>query len=454
MDAIARFAEHVVETRFEILPDEAVSAAETFVLDTVGVGIGGSSGPKAGELALLQAEPAPGSPAAHVWSHGRRVAPEAAAMCNAYQVHNSEFDCLHEEAVAHVMSAVVPVALAEAERSGGIDGRRFIEAVVVGVDVASNLGIASASGLRFFRPATVGAFGATAALAKLRGFDAARTVNAFSLAYGQLCGTMQAHEEGSMLLAMQMGFNARNAVIACDLAGIGVTGPQNVLEGRFGYFTLYEDGGNPKAQVETLGQIWRVRELAHKPFPSGRATHGVVDGCLVLRDKHGIETDQIDGLVARVPALVNQLVGRQPRPDMDTNYARLCARYVAARALIHGTVGFQDFNPQAYRDAASQELAQRIAVEVSDEVNPHLLVPISVEMRLKDGSAHRVTLDEVYGAPGRPMTRESQLSKFRANAAAAANPLPAERTDALIGTISDLRNVEDVGRIASMLAAV
>ena len=255
-----------------------------------------------------------------------------------------------------------------------------------------------------------------------------------------------------MLLAMQMGFNARNAVIACDLAGIGVTGPRNVLEGRFGYYTLYEDGGDPKAQAETLGQVWRVTELAHKPFPSGRATHGVVDGCLVLRDKHGIDLDQIDEIVASVPGLVNQLVGRPPRPDMDTNYARLCARYVAARALIHGTVGFEDFNPQAYQDAVSQDLARRIAVQVSDEANPHLLVPISVEMRLKDGSTHRLKLDEVYGAPGRPMTRESQLAKFRANAEAAAKPLAPERVEALIETLSGLRNVEDVARIASMLA--
>ena len=452
MDAIARFAEHVAETRFEALPHEAVTAAETFVLDTIGVGIGGSSGPKAEELARLQAEPAPGAPAAYVWSHARRVAPEAAAMCNAYQVHNSEYDCLHEEAVAHVMSAVVPAAIAEAERSGGIDGRRFIEAVVVGVDVASNLGIASASGLRFFRPATVGAFGATAALAKLRGFAAARTVNAFSLAYGQLCGTMQAHEEGSMLLAMQMGFNARNAVIACDLAGIGVTGPQNILEGRFGYFTLYEGGGNPTAQAETLGRTWRVTELAHKPFPSGRATHGIVDGCLVLREQHDIDPGQIESVVARVPALVFQLVGRPPRVDMDTNYARLCARYVAARALIRGTVGFEDFEAEAYGDVASQRLAERISVEISDDENPHLLIPLTVEMRLNDGTVHSLRLDEVYGAMGRPMTRESQLAKFRANAEAAARPMPTERVDALIDVLGKLRKLDDVQRIAEMLA--
>ena len=453
MDAIVRFAEHVSTTRFEALPEAAVAAAETFVLDTIGVGIGGSSGPKAGELAALQGEPAVGAAGAHVWAHGRRVSPEAAAMCNAYQVHNSEFDCLHEEAVAHVMSAVVPAAMAEVERSGGIDGRRFIEAVVVGVDVAANLGIASASGLRFFRPATVGAFGAVAAVARLREYDAGRTVNALSIAYGQLCGTMQAHEEGSMLLAMQMGFNARNAVIACDLAGIGVTGPQNILEGRFGYFTLFEEGGDPQAAAETLGRVWRITELAHKPFPSGRATHGIVDACLVLKDENAVAIDEIDSITARVPALVHQLVGRVAHADMDTNYARLSARYVAARALMRGTVGFEDFNSETYGDAATLALAARLSVEVADDFDPHLLVPVAVEMRLKDGRVHRLRLDEVYGAPGRAMSRESQLAKFRANAAAAARVMPGERVEALIETLSDLRNVACVGKIAAMLAA-
>ena len=451
MDAIARFADHVMTTDFDTLPEAVVVAAETFVLDTIGVGLGGSSGPKAVELAELQGEAAAGSVGAHVWSHGRRVAPAAAALCNAYQVHNSEFDCVHEEAVAHVLSAIVPALMTEVEGAGGISGRRFIEAVVVGADVAANLGVASHSGLRFFRPATVGAFGAAAALAKVRGFDAGQTVNALSIAYGQLCGTMQAHEEGSMLLAMQMGFNARNAVVACDLAGIGVTGPQNVLEGRFGYFTLFEDGGDPQAQADTLGKVWRITEIAHKPFPSGRATHGVVDGCLSLSEEHGITVDEIAAVTAKVPALVHQLVGRRPRADMDTNYARLCAAYVAARAMMRGTVGFEDFNAEAYRDGDSLALAERITVEIAGDENPHLLVPIAIEMRLRDGTVHRVKLDEVYGAPGRAMSRDAQLAKFRINAANAIQPVPGDRVEVLIGLLSDLRNVDDVRDIAGLL---
>ena len=449
MDAIASFAEHVAALRFEDLPRSAVEAAETFVLDTIGVGIGGSSGPMARELAELQ-EPSPGG--VHVWSLGQRVSPPAAAMCNAYQVHNSEFDCLHEAAVAHVMSAVVPAAMAHAERTGGIDGRQFITAVVAGVDVASNLGIAATSGLRFFRPATVGAFGATAALGKLMGFDADRLVHAFSLAYGQLCGTMQAHEEGSMLLAMQMGFNARNAVVACDLAAAGFTGPQNVLEGRFGYYRLFETG-NPGAVTATLGQNWRVEELAHKPFPSGRATHGIVDGCLELRAQHDIDWRRIERVTARVPALVHQLVGRAPNATMGTNYARLCAAYVAARALISGDVAFEDFSDAAYRDEPTQLLASRIAVLVGDVPDENALSPVNIDIVLADGKMHSLELDDVYGAPAKPMSRESQLAKFRKNCAAAAYPVDAASVEQLIERLSTLRTEPDVAKLVHLTMA-
>jgi len=453
MDAIVRFAEHAASVRYEDLPGDTVSAAETFILDTVGVGFGGSSGPMAGELAACQAVAPAGEKGARVWSHGRRVGPAAAALCNAYQVHNAEFDCLHEGAVAHVMSAVVPAAMAEAEAVGRVDGRRFIAAVAAGVDIASNIGLASASGLRFFRPATVGAFGAAAAVGNLRGFDRERMVNALSFAYGQLCGTMQAHEEGSMLLAMQVGFNARNGVVACDLAGAGFSGPLNVLEGRFGFYRLFEAGGDPQAAAATLGEVWRVMELAHKPFPSGRATHGLVDACLELARRHGIRAEAIASIEARAPALISQLVGRPPRPDMDTNYARLCARYVAARALLAGTVALDDFTPEACRDETSQRLAAKIAILVREDCDPHKLVPIGVTVEMEDGARHEIELAEVYGAPGRPMSREAQLEKFRANCRAAARPLAQDAVERLITTLSNLRDVDDVGiSVADVLA--
>jgi len=446
MDAIDQFAHHVAETRSEDIPGVAVSAAETLILDTIGVGIGGSAGPKARDLADVQDQFGKGTDA-HVWSLGKRLPASAAALCNAYQIHNSEYDCVHEEAVAHVLSAVVPAALAHAERVGGIDGQSFIDAVILGVDVAANLGVAATSGLRFFRPATVGAFGATAALGRLMGMDANQLRHAFSLSYGQLCGTMQAHEEGSMLLAMQMGFNARNAVIATDLAAAGFTGPAEVLEGRFGYFNLIETSGTPAEAAATLGNIWRITEVAHKPFPSGRATHGVIDGCLELRERHNIQTADVASIEAVVPPLVHQLVGRPPRLTMDVNYARLCAAYVAARALLSGTITPADFEPDAYADPATQALAQLATIMVDPQAGPNALTPVSLTIRMTDGAVHSTRLDAVYGSPAKPMPREAQLMKFRTNTVAALLPLGATRVNRLIGYLERLRELDDVAKL-------
>ena len=75
---------------------------------------------------------------------------------------------------------------------------------------------------------------------------------------------------------------------------------------------------------------------------------------------------------------------------MSINYARLCARYLAARALLRGGIGFEDFTPQAYCDAQTQGLARRIAIEVRDAGDPNALTPIEVEIGLQDGARHTV----------------------------------------------------------------
>jgi aconitate decarboxylase len=451
MDAIGAFADHVVATRFTDLPADALRAAKVFILDTLGVGLAGSTGPMARELAAASAAWGEGAEV-RIWGLGISRPAAAAALCNAYQAHNSEFDCVHEEAVVHAMSAVLPVAIAGAERAKSLSGSDLITAVTLGVDVAAGLGVAATTGLRFFRPATAGALGATAALGKLMGLDRPAMINAFSVAYAQLCGTMQAHTEGSALLALQMGFAARNAVVACDLAARGFDGPKNVLEGPFGYFKLFEPEGAPARVVPDLGRRWFIAELAHKPFPSGRATHGIVEACLALRRAHRLDPDTIERVTAHVPPMVHHLVGRPPREEMQTNYARLCAPYVAACALRRDGVRLADFTPAAYRDGATQALARRVSLEVRDAGNPNALSPVEVEIVLRDGSRHTARIETVYGNPKKPLSRADHLAKFRSNCAAAAHPLPPGNVERLIERVDRLEEVADVIELMDLLA--
>ncbi len=449
-DSIHAFADHVIGTGFDDLPAPAVKAAKTFILDGFGVGLVGSAGPWVGPL--IESMQAQGrGDAARVWVHGNRLPAAAAAMCNAYQMHNSEFDCVHEGAVVHAMTVPLAAAMAEAERTGTVSGRSLITAAALGVDVAAHLGVASQAPLRFFRPATAGAFGAVAALGKLRGFDRDTLVNAFGTVVAQLSGTMQAHVDGGMMLAMQMGFNARNAVVACDMAERGLATPAAVLEGEFGYFRLFEGDYDLSPCLDLLGKTWRITEVAHKPFPSGRATHGVLDGLLTLQREHGIGADEIDQVVCRVPPLTRSLVGRPIKDVMEVNYARLSAPYVLASALIGQGLGVADFRPEALGEEVRLALGRRIAIEADDNPDKNALTPVTVTVALKGGAVHEITMEVVYGNPAKPMTRDAHLDKFRRNWSLAARPLTEGGAERLIDLVDGLEDVADVAELVDLM---
>ena len=211
-------------------PLPAVHAAKVFILDSLGVGIAGSS--VDGATGLLATARTWGSNAeAQVWGRSARLSAPAAAFINAWQMHNQEFDCLHEGAVVHALATSLPAALAAGERRGGLDGKTLITAVAVGADIAAGLGLASRAGFRFFRPATAGGFGAVAAAACVLGLDQATVEAAFAWQLAQASGTMQAHVEGSPILPVQVAFNARAALQSCELAQLGFTPAQQVFEG-------------------------------------------------------------------------------------------------------------------------------------------------------------------------------------------------------------------------------
>jgi len=300
MDAIEPLGRHALLTAWEDLPEPAQRATKVFLLDSLGVGVAGSRGPLA--EALIAAHAGPGE--ARVLGRTVRLPAPAAALVNAYQVHCIEFDCIHDQAVVHPVTVLLGAALATIDSlPRAVPGRELLAAVALGVDVACRLGVASRAQMRFFRPGTAGAFAATAAAGRLAGLDQERLHDAMGITLAQLCGTMQAHTEGSALLPVQAGFTARNAVVACTLAAHGVPGPRQVLDGPYGYFALFEGEHDAAEVVRDLGRRFAIAEVSHKPFPSGRATHGIVDATLELVREHGFAASEVRAVHARVPPL-------------------------------------------------------------------------------------------------------------------------------------------------------
>lgn len=457
MDAIHTLCAHVIETRYSDLPHAAVDAAKRFVLDSLGVGLYGSNGPFADALVGAQRTFGEAAECRILGRAGRYPAPSA-AMCNAYQIHNGEYDCVHEAAVVHPMAVLLGAVCAYIDREAvlarrSVSGQELIAAVALGVDVAGHLGVACRSPLRFFRPATVGAFAATSALGKLAGFDRASLSDAMGIVYAQLCGTMQPHTEGSPLLAMQIGFNARNAIVALDMAAAGIPGLRDTLEGPFGFYANFE-GENALAQVlQDVGRVWRITEVAHKPFPSGRATHGIVEACLSLKRRHGFDARDVAHVEARVPPLTLRLVGRHVMPQMEVNYARLSGPYVAARALLNGSLSGDDFTAAARTDHQTLALGERINVVSDDNPDPNALCPVTVVVTLNSGAVEQMTLATIYGHPSKPMARDAYLAKFRSNWRASREALAGEDCARAIALLETLEAVDDVCDVLQLFSA-
>lgn len=453
-DAIEAFADHVVATPFEAIPADALRAAKTYLLDSLGVGVAGTRASYVDEWISGYRDAVPG-PGGRIWGLGGSLPTPAAAAINGFLIHNSEYDCVHEGAVLHPMATLLSALTAEMEARAAAgrptDGKALLRAIVLGVDVSTSIGNAVTTGLKFFRPATAGGFGATAAIGAMAGLDRETLLDAFGLYYAQAGGTMQAHTEGLALLAMQAGFCSRNAVVAVRMAEQGIPGTRGTLEGPYGYLRLMEDAYDREALLGGLGKVWRITEVAHKPFPSGRATHGLLDGLSGLIAEHGISADAVERVEGAVPPLTQRLIGRPVKPGMTANYARLSGPFTAARMLLTGKLDLTDFTDEALADPATLDLGARVSVEADGNPDPNAFSPVTVTVVLKDGGRLQRHVDMVYGSPAKPMSREAHLAKFRANIAHGRGGLPSLNAEKLISLVDGLEGVEDTRALIDLI---
>lgn len=421
-DPIERLLDLVLDTRYEDLPAPAIEAGKIFFLDTVGVACAGRMAPKMDDL--VQAAQRWGSAidgGAALWNTGQRAPAPVAAMINGYQCHALEYDCVYEPGVILPTPPLFAALLTKAEelaaQGRAPSGRELLRAFIVGLEVSCTLAAATRSEMFFFRPATTGVFSALAAVNCLDPLPREQLRQAFGIGYSQVCGSMQAHEEGSMMLAMQMGFAARNAVLAHDMARVGITAPVQVLGGRFGFFHNYEHGGDIADAFSRIGAPWKVTQLSHKPFPSGRVTHGVIHTLRGLRQALGLNADnalqRVRSIHVELPPLGMRLVGRPMVHQPTPNYARLCVPYVAAAELLFGGVDPTSFTPEHLNDDAVHTLACRVQTAEKAHPNPNAFYPQTLRLALDDGQCIEREIAFAWGHPNLPLSPTEREDKFR-----------------------------------------
>ena len=385
------------------LPAATRANAERLLGDTLMGGAAAVGAPGEPEiLATARAFGAGGE--ARLLGTGERLPAPSAAFVNGYRIHCLEWDAVHEPAVCHAMSVVTAALGAAIDRRGGCDPDEALAALCVGVDVASGLGLSVDSGLTFFRPATAGIMGAALALARIEGAPAAE---ALGLAYSSAAGTMQAHVEGSPTLPFQIANAARAAIAACDLAKTGFHAPVDVLEGPFGYYTLF-DQGDLARYTGDLGKVWRIDEISVKPFPSGRASHAALGKLQEL----ALDPSDVARIELACPPLIRRLVARPYKQEMTPAYARLCLQWLSALMLTDGRIDPRRFTPEQMADPALADLAQRFALVPDANENPNALYPQVLTVTHTDGSTREHRIDHTLGSPDNPLDAKGEAGKY------------------------------------------
>ncbi|MEP3226203.1 MAG: MmgE/PrpD family protein [Parasphingorhabdus sp.] len=339
-----------------------------------------------------------------------RLPTPSAAWFNGFAIHCLEWDAVHEPAVVHAMSVVVAALLASADRTDDCDEDAFLMALAVGVDIASGMGIAASGAMQFFRPATAGVIGAALAVARLEQLAADKFADVLGLAYSQAAGTMQAHLEASIALPLQIANAARAAITAVDLAKAGMDGPHDVLDGPFGYFKLFEPG-DLTPYTNHLGKIWLIEQVSIKPFPSGRASHGILGAIDDMIRDGSIDSGQVQSVDIEAPPLIHRLVGRPYKTDMTASYARLCLAFLVPLMLRDQIIDPRCFRKEQFADPDLVRLGGKVSIRIDDNPDHNALSPQKLTIVLTNGTRIERTITDNLGSPSAPMSENQAQSK-------------------------------------------
>lgn len=427
-----QFANFSASLEVDQIPEEVAEAAKLHLLDTLGTGLAAHGVGIADYAQATASESGASGPSTAIGvKHG--LPATDAALANGIVCHALDYDDTHSGAISHVSVAVVPAALAAAEERGA-SGGDLLAAIVAGNEIVTRLGLVAGAGFhrRGFHPTAVcGIFGATAAVARLRGLDEVQTTNALGIAGSMASGILEFLSDGSATKRLHPGWAAHAAVVASSLAAHGATGPATVFEGRYGIYRAYLDETDVdfEPQLASLGKRWETPEIAFKPYPACHYVHASVDATRQLLDSQSIEIDEIDEIVALsteagVPLVLEPLeLKLTPRSEYE---AKFSLPYSVASMLVHDRVDVLTYTDEAIRDPQVLELASRVKYEVKEYETFPKAFPGGIRIVMRDGTTHEAELPYQRGGPDNPMSAAEVREKFSANATLALSEKDAE----------------------------
>ncbi len=415
----ASLAEFAATLPSAAIPEAAREAAARSLLDTLACGVAGLAEASSQILLEVVGREAAGGPCTAI-GMDRMVALREAALINGALAHALDFDDTHDEAVLHPGVAVIPAALATAERVAA-SGLHLLDAIVVGYDVHVRVALAAtrAPGHTGWHYTSVcGIFGAAAAAGRLLGLPPAQMADAFGLACAQASGTLQSEHDGTWAKRLQPGLAAAGGLLAAQLAAQGFRGPHEALEGTYGFYRVYLREFDSTPVLRDLGQRFEVERTSLKPFPTCRFTHAPAAALQDVLEKDRLRPEDLVGVEACVTnaafAEVCEPLPQKVRPETLV-HAQFSLPYALACVADHGTIGLADLTEAAIRRPEVLALAARVRCVRDPDLEASWggkIGEAEVRVQTRD-STTRVARSLPPGGQGRPMAEGDRLSKVK-----------------------------------------
>jgi len=451
-------AEFILSANYSGIPSEVIELGKKSILDGFGLALcgsvaasGGITRDYLGSLGLARAD-------ATVIASALKVPARFAAFANGVGMHADDYDDTQLAAaenrvyglLTHPTAPVLPVALAIAEAASQ-SGRELMLAYHIGVEIECK--IAEAISPRhyengFHSTGTCGAFGAAAAAAKLRKLDLERTLNALGIAGSQASGLRESF--GTMTKPFHAGHAAEAGVVAADLAALGWTASEQVLEAPRGFFRAEGGGYDADAIFHKLGNPWTFVSpgISIKPFPSGSLTHPAMTVLQHLIKENKISADQVESVdVGTNRNMPNALIHHHPTTGLQ---AKFSMEFCMAALLLYGKAGLNQFTDEVVGRPEVQEMIRRVHFGVNAEAEKagYNKMTTIVSVQLRGGRTISGRTDFAKGSPANPMTFDEVAEKFQDNAAFA--KWPAAKAKAIVDMVRRLEEVPDVRALTSL----
>jgi 2-methylcitrate dehydratase PrpD len=445
------------------IPAAAREHAKLLLLDTLGIALAGIEEPSS-RAARTVARLSGGAPHATLLVHGDRVPVASAALANGTAAFSHNFTDTTLSCVIHGGPVAVPAALAVGEMMHA-SGADVLTAIVAGYEVMTRVGNAINAGparmahhRKGFHPtATCGIFGAAALASRLLGLSPAVSVQALGVAGSFASGLAQSLADGSDAWRAHGGVAAHNGVLSALLAQAGLTAPVAILDGARGFCSAFTNGTyDADALTADLGTKFLVLDAAFKLHNVAHVWALPLDALAILRARHGFAPGDVESMTVTFPqnwtAIMDDPTGGTYAPAsyaQATNNLRFCL----AVGLHEGRVHIDQFDDKHLRDPAILDTARRVVprpdaalgtiFETTDKATTRL------DVALRSGITHSLTVDYPRGSPQNPATRDEILAKFDALAGRA---LPARQLAGLKRAVLDLEGVGHIGDVLATLS--